>query len=202
MISTTMKIFDRAVNLIFGVLLLFITSGIVIGVVHLFLRLGDLVRHADITRHYVEIVSDVLTLFVLIELSRSLVSHFNEHRLRMTFIVDAGIVFVLREIMIKLFEQKISPDEITLWAHCCSCWASCAASVLVFNAKTALSKKRKQGSDACHLIPHIKPATLFPSRNHFISEQGGLNPPIQHHLSNSVCNVDAATDGLSLAYLV
>lgn len=28
------------------------------------------------------------------------------------FIVDAGIVFVLREIMIKLFEHRITPEEI------------------------------------------------------------------------------------------
>ncbi|MCR4302606.1 MAG: phosphate-starvation-inducible PsiE family protein [Gallionella sp.] len=148
MISTAMKIFDRAVNLIFGVLLLFITSGIVIGVVHLFLRLGDLARHTDITRHYVEIVSDVLTLFVLIELSRSLVSHFNEHRLRMTFIVDAGIVFVLREIMIKLFEHKISPDEIyALSALLFVLGILRTASVLVFQReKQLLSNKRSQGS--------------------------------------------------------
>jgi uncharacterized membrane protein (DUF373 family) len=30
----------------------------------------------------------------------------------MTFIVDAGIVFVLREVMIKLFEHKITTDEV------------------------------------------------------------------------------------------
>ena len=112
MIISATKIFDRAVNLIFGVLLLFITFGIVIGVIRLFLQLGDLVINTDITSSYVRIVSDVLTLFVLIELSRSLVSHFDEHRLRLTFIADAGIVFVLREIMIKLFEHKISPDEL------------------------------------------------------------------------------------------
>ena len=58
------------------------------------------------------IVSEVLTLFILVELSRSLADYFREQRLRLTFIVDAGIVFVLREIMIKLFENKIEPGEI------------------------------------------------------------------------------------------
>jgi uncharacterized membrane protein (DUF373 family) len=112
MIFSPIKIFDRAINLIFGVLLLFITIGVAAGVVNLFLQLRDLVTNTDITGHYVRLVSDVLTLFVLIELSRSLVSHFDEHRLRLTFIADAGIVFVLREIMIQLFEHKISADEI------------------------------------------------------------------------------------------
>ncbi len=60
----------------------------------------------------VPIISDVLTLFILVELSRSLVDYFDANRLRLTFIIDAGIVFVLREVMIKLFEHKISVEEI------------------------------------------------------------------------------------------
>jgi len=147
MIIPATKIFDRAISLIFGVLLLFITVGIVTGVVHLFLQFGNLVMSTDITRHYVRIVSDVLTLFVLIELSRSLVSHFSEHRLRLTFIADAGIVFVLREIMLRLFEQKISPDEVyALSALLFVLGGLRTASVLVYQReKRLLSKKRTQG---------------------------------------------------------
>lgn len=105
-------IFDRVTRLVFGVMLLFIMLGVVVGVARLFLNLHDLLLNEDITRHYVRIISEVLTLFILIELSRSLAEYFSEHRLRMTFIVDAGIVFVLREIMIKLFEHQISTEEI------------------------------------------------------------------------------------------
>lgn len=147
MIISATKIFDRAASLIFGVLLLFITFGIIAGVVHLFLQLGDLVTNADITRHHVRIVADVLTLFVLIELSRSVVSHFSEHRLRLTFIVDAGIVFVLREIMLKSFEQKIHPDEVYALSVLLFVLGSLrTASVLVYQReKRLLSKKRMQG---------------------------------------------------------
>ena len=99
-------------RLVFGVMLLFIMLGVVVGVARLFLNLHDLLLNEDISRHYVRIISEVLTLFILIELSRSLAEYFSEHRLRMTFIVDAGIVFVLREIMIKLFEHQISTEEI------------------------------------------------------------------------------------------
>jgi uncharacterized membrane protein (DUF373 family) len=105
-------LFDRVIRLVFGIMLLFITIGIIVGVAHLFLNLGSLLVRADITGQYVVIISEVLTLFILIELSRSLVDYFSAHRLRMTFIVDAGIVFVLREIMIKLFEHQIGADEI------------------------------------------------------------------------------------------
>jgi uncharacterized membrane protein (DUF373 family) len=110
--TSYMQVFDRLTDYIFGVLLIFITIGLIIGVLRLFLSLGDLVMHADSSREYLHIISEVLTLFILIELSRSLAEYFNTHRLRMTFIVDAGIVFVLREIMIKLFEETIQVEQI------------------------------------------------------------------------------------------
>jgi len=107
-----LKIFNIITGLVLSVMLAFITLGIIIGVGMLFLNLGDLIGTNDLAREYQRIISDVLTLFILIELSRSLVDYFTTRRLRMTFIVDAGIVFVLREIMIKLFEHKITTDEI------------------------------------------------------------------------------------------
>lgn len=110
--STLMKLYDKVLCAAFSIMLLFIALGIVVGVARLFLNLGSLLLNTDITGQYVRIISEVLTLFILIELSRSLADYFSEHRLRMTFIVDAAIVFVLREIMIKLFEHKIGSDEI------------------------------------------------------------------------------------------
>jgi len=106
------KLFHYVIHFVFAIMLLFIALGIMVGVSRLFLNLGSLLMNEDITRQYMRIISEVLTLFILIELSRSLVEYFSEQRLRMTFIVDAGIVFVLREIMIKLFEHKIIPEEI------------------------------------------------------------------------------------------
>lgn len=105
-------LFDHVICMVFGLMLVFIAIGIMVGVARLFLNLGNLLINDDITRQYMLIISEVLTLFILIELSRSLVDYFSAHRLRMTFIVDAGIVFVLREIMIKLFEHKIGVEEI------------------------------------------------------------------------------------------
>ena len=107
-----MGLFNKVVAAVFSVMLLFITLALIIGVVNLFLKLGDLAISKELARDYLHIISDVLTLFVLIELLRSIVEYFNTHRLRMTFIVDAGIVFVLRDIMIRLFEHTMQPDQL------------------------------------------------------------------------------------------
>ncbi len=107
-----LKIFEKIVNFVLSVMLSFIMLGIAIGVGRLFLGLLHLLTQGHPTTQYLHLVGDVLTLFVLIELSRSLVHFFTVHRLRMTYIVDATIVFVLRDVMIGLFEQTLPVNEI------------------------------------------------------------------------------------------
>lgn len=107
-----MSVFNRIVSIVFGVILVFLMLGIIIGTVKLFYNLGDMITSGGVTGTYLKTISDVLSLFILIELSRSLVSYFDCHRIRLTFILDAGIVFVLREIMIKLFQDKLDVDQI------------------------------------------------------------------------------------------
>lgn len=133
------QLYERIIEVVFGIILVFITFGIVIGTARLFLSLGNLLVWEDITRHYVRIISDVLTLFILIELSRTLADYFTAHRLRMTFIVDAGIVFILREIVIKLFEAKLGIADIyALSALLAVLGALRIGSVLVFQRERSM----------------------------------------------------------------
>jgi uncharacterized membrane protein (DUF373 family) len=104
--------FNRTVSIVFGVILIFLMLGIIIGTAKLFFNLGDMVMSGSVTGSYLKTISDVLSLFILIELSRSLISYFDCNRIRLTFILDAAIVFVLREIMIKMFQDKIDVNQI------------------------------------------------------------------------------------------
>ena len=104
--------FDQITGVIFGVILIFIMLGMVIGTTRLFLTVLELISEPGVAERYLAMVSDILTLFVLVELSRSLVEYFDTLRLRLTFIVDAAIVFMLRELMIKTFEHEFGTAEI------------------------------------------------------------------------------------------
>lgn len=106
------QLYDSVTGLIFAVILLFITVIIIIGVVRLFFQVGTLVQTGGITGSYLNIFTDVLTLFVLIELSRSLAEYPISHRLRLTPVIDAGILFVLRHIMIELFHHRLDTQSI------------------------------------------------------------------------------------------
>lgn len=105
-------IFNRVNSIVFSVILIFLTLSIIVGVGRLLLTFGNLLVHEELTRDFQQIISDVLTLFILIELSRSLVEYFDTRRMRITFIVDATIVFILREVMIGLFEHRIAAADL------------------------------------------------------------------------------------------
>ena len=111
--STKVKqIYNTTFDLVFAVILLFVILTMIIGVVRLFYRMGALFQEGGITGSYLYIFTDVLTLFILIELARSLLEHFISRRLLLTPIIDAGIVFVLRHIMIDLFNHKLETNTI------------------------------------------------------------------------------------------
>ena len=116
LISRKVKaIFDRTVDIVFGVILLFIILGIAIGTIQLFFSVWELLKFEGITGHYIDLIADVLTLYVLVELSRSLVDYYSGHSLRLTYIADAAIVFIIREVLIALFKHEVAPDM--LYAH-------------------------------------------------------------------------------------
>lgn len=115
-ISTTTKkirtVYDSTIDIVFAVILLFVTLTMIIGVFRLFYQISTLLQQEGITGNYLNIFTDVLTLFILIELSRSLLEHFISRRILLTPIIDAGIVFVLRHIMIDLFNHKLDTNTI------------------------------------------------------------------------------------------
>jgi len=136
------RLFDTTVKIVFGIILLFIILAIAIGTLQLFITTWDLLAFKGITGHYIDLIADVLTLYVLIELARSLVEYFSSHKLRLTFIVDAAIVFVIREILIALFKHEIKVEMLyALSAFLFVLGALRIASVLVYHKEKELHQR-------------------------------------------------------------
>lgn len=104
------KIFDTTIDIVFAIILIFIMIGIAAGAIQLFSSVWELFKLQGITGHYIDLIADVLTLYVLVELSRSLIEYFKTHRLRLTYIVDAAIVFIIRELLIAFFKHEAKVD--------------------------------------------------------------------------------------------
>ncbi len=134
-----MNLFENLVKIVFAFILLFIMLGMIVGVGKLFLGVYGVFKGTGVTGEYYKIISDVLTLFVLVELSRSLVEFFNINRIRLTFIIDGGIVFVLREVMINLFKHQLEATDIfALSALLLVLGAIRIASILIYQREAAL----------------------------------------------------------------
>lgn len=103
-------IFNKVVNLAFAAVIVMIILAIIIGVMQLVLSVSGLLEFKGISGHYIDFISDILTIYVLVELSRSLIEYFHSHRLRLTFILDAAIIFIIRELLIGLFKHNIEAD--------------------------------------------------------------------------------------------
>ena len=134
------KLFDKAIDVVFSVILMFIIIAITIGTLQLFVSVWQLLTFSGITGKYIGLISDVLTLYVLIELSRSLVEYFNTNKLRLTFIVDAAIVFIIRELLITLFKHEATESMLyALAAILLVLGALRLGSVLVYQREQQLS---------------------------------------------------------------
>jgi uncharacterized membrane protein (DUF373 family) len=102
------NVFNRVSRATLGLILAFLIVGLAIGSVKLVFNFVAIVQTTDITGTYQTLISDVLSLFILIELSRSLFGYFEHDEINVGAIIDAAMVFVIREILIFLFEKKVT----------------------------------------------------------------------------------------------
>jgi uncharacterized membrane protein (DUF373 family) len=104
--------FNRIVDLIVRLLMPLATVALMMGIARVFLDLWAAFKSASITAGFDLIVTDILSMFVVIELLRSVVDYFEVHRIKITFILDAAVVFTVREVMIGLYKHSLGAGEI------------------------------------------------------------------------------------------
>jgi uncharacterized membrane protein (DUF373 family) len=110
------KIFRVAVDWIVKALVPLAIIALMLGIARVFLDVWQVWRGPSIATAFDVLVTDILSMFVVIELLRSVIEYFEIHRLKITFILDAALVFVLREVMIRLYEKEMHAAEIAALA--------------------------------------------------------------------------------------
>ena len=108
--------FNRVMDLFFKLLIFFVVVVLGMGLVRLFWETWRIMAISELKDAFSFTVTNLLTFFIILELFKSLVEYFREHRLRLTFIVDATLVFILREVMISLYQHQSPPLLITALA--------------------------------------------------------------------------------------
>jgi uncharacterized membrane protein (DUF373 family) len=110
--STATRLFRLITDWIVKLLVPVSVVALMMGVARVFLDLWQVLQGPDIRGGFDTIVTDILSTFVVIELLRSIVEYFEVHRLNLTFIIDAAVVFLLREVMIGVYGQALDGGQL------------------------------------------------------------------------------------------
>jgi len=108
--------FNQVMDLFFKFLIFFVVLILGIGLFRLFWEVWKIMIGNDLEEAFSFTVTSLLTFFIILELFKSLIEYFREHRLKLTFIVDATLVFILREVMIGLYQHQSPPLQLAALA--------------------------------------------------------------------------------------
>jgi uncharacterized membrane protein (DUF373 family) len=108
--------FRKVVDLVVKLMIPLVIVALMMGIAKVFLNLWAVWKSPTIASGFDILVTDVLSMFVVIELLRSIIEYFEVHRIRITFIIDAAVVFVLREIMIGIYKHALTAADVAALA--------------------------------------------------------------------------------------
>ena len=99
------KIFKITIDLVTVVILYILLLSLLVGVAHILMDIKSII-FGTLGGGFGQIVSSVLTIFVLIDLFKTFVD-FREHKeIRITYVTDATILIVMREIAAGVYDQR------------------------------------------------------------------------------------------------
>ena len=107
-----MKYFTKIVDSVIKFMIPIVIIALLMGIARVILDLRAVFGSQTLAAAFDMIVTNILSMFIVIELLRSLIEYFTVHRLKITFITDAALVFVLREIMVGLYQHKLEAGMI------------------------------------------------------------------------------------------
>lgn len=108
--------FRLTVQLIFNLAILALLLGLLVGVGRTLLELGLALSEPSVRLGLKDLITNVLSLVVMLELVRAFVEYFEYERIRLEVLLEVGVAFVLREMLLGLFGGEIRGVEVLLWS--------------------------------------------------------------------------------------
>ena len=100
-----------ATDTVFKILTVFVILALIIGTVRIFLDMGK-IYSGSIESGFNILVTDILGMIVVLELFKGLLEYFELHRVRITLMADMTLIFIMRELMIALYQHKLEWQEL------------------------------------------------------------------------------------------
>lgn len=112
------KLFKMTIDLVTILVLYILLLALLVGVIHILLQIKS-VLFGTLGDGFGQIVSGVLTIFVLIDLFNTFVDYREHKEIRLTYVTDATILIVMREISAGVYAQKYDYQFIWACRYCC-----------------------------------------------------------------------------------
>lgn len=110
------RIFRKALDVVMKLLVPLVVVALMMGVAKLFLGMWAVWQSPTISAGFDVMVTNLLSMFVVIELLRSILEYTDSHRIRITFVIDAALVFLVREVMIGLYRHTLAAADVAALA--------------------------------------------------------------------------------------
>jgi uncharacterized membrane protein (DUF373 family) len=107
-----MNHFRKTIDILIKMMIPLVILALMIGIARIVVDLRVVFGSPTIAAGFDLMVTNILSMFVIIELLRSIIEYFELHRLRITLISDAAIVFVVREVMIGLYQHSLASMDV------------------------------------------------------------------------------------------
>ncbi|WP_333783959.1 phosphate-starvation-inducible PsiE family protein [Thermocrinis sp.] len=110
------KIYKQFIRLAFNITIIVLIIGLFVGIFRTISELGLTFTEATVRLGFKELVTNVLSLIVVLELIRAFIDFFEHERFRVDILLEVLIAFVIREFMLHLFEGKLSGMDVFFWS--------------------------------------------------------------------------------------
>lgn len=110
------RIFDTVIRNVTVVILYILLLALIVGLLKTLLSLAAIIagifQGNFLSISFSDVVFSVLTVFVLIDLFKTFIDYREHERIRLTYITDATILLIMREIAAGIYAQKIEYEFI------------------------------------------------------------------------------------------
>lgn len=110
-----LKLYTLSIRFTYNLAIIILILVLAVILIRIVFDLGFLISEKTIRLSIKELLVNVLSLIVILELVRAFVEYFEHHRLRMEVLLETLIAFSIREFMIFLFEGHAKEIEIFYW---------------------------------------------------------------------------------------
>jgi len=108
--------YEIIIHIAFNIAIVILIFSLGVGIWKTIFKVGESFSASGAPLHFKELVINVLSLIVVLELIRAFVDYFEHERVRIEVLLEVLLAFVIREFMIHVFKGKISGSEMFFWS--------------------------------------------------------------------------------------